>query len=178
MIKTIVFSGFAGQGIINTGITLSHVAESMGKNSAFIPEYESEKGDTSVCTVVISDKKIRTFRTQNCDILVAMNKKAYDKNIDNVKERGIVLVNSNRVKAAKKKGIKIISVPVDDIVRELGNAKTVSTVLLSVLIGATDVISEDAYFTFYEEKYKENNPEIIDIITDAFEKGVVYGEQM
>ncbi|MBQ7117709.1 MAG: 2-oxoacid:acceptor oxidoreductase family protein [Clostridia bacterium] len=177
MKKSFVFSGSGGQGIMSAGITLAHTAIDMGKHSTFLPEYGPEqRGGSAKCTVIISDGDIISPLPKKCDTLIAMNEQAYGKFIDDVKEGGTVVVNSSRVKDTDRQDVKTISVPVDDVALELGNVKVANTVLIGVLIGATDIVSKEAVIASLEEKFKEKSPEIMALNIAALEKGIALGK--
>ncbi len=177
MKKSFVFSGSGGQGIMSAGITLAHTAIDMGKHSTFLPEYGPEqRGGSAKCTVIISDGDIISPLPKKCDTLIAMNEQAYGKFIDDVKEGGTVVVNSSRVKDAERQGVRLISVPVDDVALELGNVKVANTVLIGVLIGATEIVSKDAVIASLEEKFREKSPKIMELNIAALEKGIALGK--
>ncbi len=177
MKQAFVFSGSGGQGIMSAGITLAHTAIDMGKHSTFLPEYGPEqRGGSAKCTVIISDADIISPLPKKCDTLIAMNEQAYAKFIDDVKEGGTVVVNSSRIKEASKEGVKIISVPVDDVALELGNVKVANTVLIGVLIGATGIVDKETVIASLEEKFKEKSPKIMELNLAAIEKGIALGK--
>lgn len=177
MKQAFVFSGSGGQGIMSAGITLAHTAIDMGKHSTFLPEYGPEqRGGSAKCTVIISDTDIISPLPKKCDTLVAMNEQAYAKFIDDVKEGGTVVVNSSRIKDAARDGVKIISVPVDDVALELGNVKVANTVLIGVLIGATGIVDKETVIASLEEKFKEKSPRIMELNLAAIEKGIALGK--
>ncbi|MBQ3136706.1 MAG: 2-oxoacid:acceptor oxidoreductase family protein [Clostridia bacterium] len=178
MKQSFVFSGSGGQGIMSAGITLAHTAIDMGKHSTFLPEYGPEqRGGSAKCTVIISDGEIISPLPKKCDILVAMNEQAYSKFIDDVKAGGTVVVNSSRVKDTDRQDVKTISVPVDDVALELGNVKVANTVLIGVLIGATEIISREAVIASLGEKFKEKSPKIMELNVAALEKGIEFGSK-
>lgn len=177
MKQAFVFSGSGGQGIMSAGITLAHTAIDMGKHSTFLPEYGPEqRGGSAKCTVIISDGEIISPLPKKCDTLIAMNEQAYAKFIDDVKEGGTVVVNSSRVKETERQDVKTISVPVDDVALELGNVKVANTVLIGVLIGATDIVSKEAVIASLEEKFKDKSPKIMELNIAAIEKGIALGK--
>lgn len=174
MKQSFVFSGSGGQGIMSAGITLAHTAIDMGKHSTFLPEYGPEqRGGSAKCTVIISDSEIISPLTKKCDILVAMNEQAYAKFADDIKEGGLLVVNSSRIKEAiSRDDVKVVAVPVDDIALELGNVKVANTVLIGALIGATGIVSKDAIIASLEDKFKSKSPKIMELNIAALERGI------
>ena len=173
MKQSFVFSGSGGQGIMSAGITLAQTAIEMEKHSTFLPEYGPEqRGGSAKCTVIISDDEIISPLPKKCDILIAMNELAYAKFIGDVKEGGIVVVNSSRIKTIAREDVKTISVPVDDVALELGNVKVANTVLIGALIGATGIVSKEVVIESLSKKFKEKSPKIMELNIAAIEKGI------
>ena len=114
MKKSFVFSGSGGQGIMSAGMMLAHAAIDMEKHATFLPEYGPEqRGGSAKCTVIVSDGEIVSPLTKKCDNFVAMNEQAYNKFKDDVKEGGVMVLNSSRVTSAvERTDVKVISVPV------------------------------------------------------------------
>jgi len=179
MKKSFVFSGSGGQGIMSAGITLAHTAIEMGKHATYLPEYGPEqRGGSAKCTVVISDDEIISPLPRLCDYLIAMNSQALAKFGEDIKDGGLLLVNSNRVTDTSEiTNARIISAPVDDISLEVGSDKTANIVLLGILIGAGGTISRDALIRSLEDKFKDKKPEILEMNIKALDKGIELGSK-
>ncbi len=179
MKKSFVFSGSGGQGIMSAGMMMAHAAIDMEKHATFLPEYGPEqRGGSAKCTVIISDGEIVSPLTKKCDNLVAMNEQAYNKFKDDIKEGGILVVNSSRITSEiNRDDVKVIAVPVDDIALEVGNIKVANIVIIGALIGATEIVSKDIFVASLEEKFKEKKPEILEMNMKALEKGIAFGQQ-
>lgn len=179
MKQSFVFSGSGGQGIMSAGMMLAHAAIDMGKHATFLPEYGPEqRGGSAKCTVIISDDEIVSPLPKKCNNFVAMNEQAFNKFSSDVKEGGVMVLNSSRVTSAVDSAdVKVISVPVDDVALEVGNIKVANIVIIGALIGATGVVSKDVFVASLEEKFKEKKPEILQMNLKALEKGIAFGEQ-
>ena len=179
MKQSFVFSGSGGQGIMSAGITLAQAAIDMGKHATYLPEYGPEqRGGSAKCTVVISDEPIVSPLPKNCDNLIVMNEQAYAKFGEDVKPGGILLANACRIKDTDERDdITVISAPVDDLAEEVGNPKTANIILIGILIGATEVVSEEAFKESLEVKFKTKKPEILAMNLDALQKGIEIGKK-
>ena len=179
MKKSFVFSGSGGQGIMSAGMMMAHAAIDMEKHATFLPEYGPEqRGGSAKCTVIISDDEIVSPLTKKCNNFVAMNEQAYNKFCDDVKDGGIMVLNSSRITSeVTAEGKRVISVPVDDIALEVGNIKVANIVIIGALIGATGVVSKEVFVASLEEKFKAKKPEILEMNMKALEKGIAFGEQ-
>lgn len=178
MKKSFVFSGSGGQGIMSAGIMLAHTAIDMNKHSTFLPEYGPEqRGGSAKCTVIISDDQIISPLPKKCDTLIAMNEQAYNKFSDDIKEGGLLVINSSRVvSGADRTDVTVVAVPVDDVALELGNVKMANTVLIGALVGATDIVSKEAIVASLEAKFGKKKPEILELNMKALEKGIELGK--
>ncbi|MBQ7638235.1 MAG: 2-oxoacid:acceptor oxidoreductase family protein [Clostridia bacterium] len=180
MKQSFVFSGSGGQGIMSAGITLAQAAIDMGKHATYLPEYGPEqRGGSAKCTVVISDESIVSPLPKLCDNLIVMNEQAYAKFVWDVKDGGILLMNSCRITDPEDlpEGATVISAPVDDLALEVGNAKAANIILIGILIGATDVVSEEAFRLSLNEKFKDKKPGILEMNLNALEKGIEIGKK-
>ncbi|MBQ9879916.1 MAG: 2-oxoacid:acceptor oxidoreductase family protein [Clostridia bacterium] len=177
MKQSFVFSGSGGQGIMSAGITLAQAAIDMGKHATYLPEYGPEqRGGSAKCTVVISDEPIVSPLPRLCDNLIVMNELAYKKFKDDVKDGGVLLVNSCRISDPDRRdGLSVISAPVDDIALEVGNDKAANVILIGILIGATDIVSEEAFKLSLQEKFKNKKPGILEMNLNALAKGIELG---
>ncbi len=179
MKQSFVFSGSGGQGIMSAGITLAQAAIDMGKHATYLPEYGPEqRGGSAKCTVVISDEPIISPLPKFCDNLIVMNELAFAKYGDDVKEGGILLSNACRIAdPGEPENVTVISAAVDDLALEVGNPKTANIILIGILIGATEIVSEDAFKLSLEEKFKEKKPEILEMNLRALAKGLEIGKK-
>lgn len=179
MKKSFVFSGSGGQGIMSAGITLAHTAIDMNKHATYLPEYGPEqRGGSAKCTVVISDDEIISPLPLKCDNLIVMNEQALRKFGETLKENGLMIVNSSRVKEdVCRDDIRVIAAPVDDIAISLGTVRAANTVLLGILIGATDIVSKESAISSLQNKFASKKPEVLELNMRALEKGIELGKE-
>ena len=178
MKKSFVFSGSGGQGIMSAGIMLAHTAIDMNKHSTFLPEYGPEqRGGSAKCTVIISDDHIVSPLPKKCDTLIAMNEQAYNKFAGDIKEGGLLVLNSSRVTSGlDREDVTVLAVPDDDVALELGNVKMANTVLIGALVGATDIVSKEAIVASLTAKFGSKKPEILELNMKALETGIELGK--
>ena len=177
MKTSFVFSGSGGQGIMSAGITLAQTAMSMGKHATYLPEYGPEqRGGSAKCTVVISDEPIISPLPRRCDNLIVMNNLAYSKFEEDLKPDGILLANASMVQDPQQRdNITVISAAVDDLALELGNPRAANIILLGILIGATDIVTKEAFQKSLELKFGSKSPEILQMNLAALDKGYEIG---
>ena len=177
MKKSLVISGSGGQGVMSAGIMIAQTAVDAGKCATFLPEYGPEqRGGSAKCTVVVNDTEIISPLMAKCDTLIVMNEQAYAKYEENVKDGGVLLANSCRVKdISRDDNVRVISAPVDDLALELGNPKTANIILLGILIGATGIVSREAFVDSLTAKFTDKKPGVLEMNIRALDMGVEIG---
>lgn len=134
--------GSGGQGIILAGIIL---AEAVGiyekKHVAQAQDYgPAARGDSSKTDVIISDEEINYPKCGQLDLLVALSQRAYDANIEFLKEGGVLIVDADNVYL--KKGDPAHKYPMTKIARkQAGTALSVNMVALGA-VAAVDGVAK------------------------------------
>lgn len=178
MRSSLLISGSGGQGIVSAGILLAQAAVDSGKYATFLPEYGPEqRGGSAKCTVIISDEDIVSPLPKKCTNFIAMNEQSYKKFNAQIKEGGVMILNSNRVISEVARGdVTVISIPVDDIALEIGNTKAANIVMIGALIGASGIITEELFMESIAKKFAEKKPEILEMNAAALKKGIELGK--
>ena len=103
--------GSGGQGIILAGIILAEAAAIYeDKHVSQVQDYgPAARGDSSKTDVVISDEEIYYPKSRKLDLLVALSQRAYDDNKYDLKDDGLLIVDSNNVRPEKGGRIKKIA---------------------------------------------------------------------
>lgn len=142
MEKSIIFSGFGGQGALFAGQLLTYAAADAGKHVTWIPSYGPEmRGGTAHCTVVIGDEPIGSPIVRHPDMVVAMNLPSTDKYEAQVAENGLLVVNGSLVKRPiQRHDIDIIVLPANEIAISHGNQRMANVVMLGALLAATGIL--------------------------------------
>jgi len=109
-------SGFGGQGVVLAGQVLGRAAVYDGKNVVQTQSYGAEaRGSAAKSEVLISDDGIGFPMVRKCDILVAMSQEAVEKNVKNLKEDCVLLVDSSVVEKVPKIKARIFRVPATEV---------------------------------------------------------------
>jgi 2-oxoglutarate ferredoxin oxidoreductase subunit gamma len=163
-------SGLGGQGVVLAGQILGRAAVYDGKNVVQTQSYGAEaRGSIAKSEVIMSDGKIGFPVVRKCDILVAMNQEAVEKNIKDLSEDGILLVDSSTVKNVPKTNARIFKVPATEIAENSCSAKLhANLVMLGALIGITKVVSEGSVKLAIKDSVAEK---AVAINFQAFKKG-------
>ncbi|MDR1629326.1 MAG: 2-oxoacid:acceptor oxidoreductase family protein [Oscillospiraceae bacterium] len=179
MKESLLLSGSGGQGIISGGFMLAESAVESDKHATFLPEYGPEqRGGSAQCTVTISDTEILSPLVKKCSSLIAMNEQAYKKFYTNLKAGGLMIINANRVTSeVTRKDVKVLSIPCDDIAVEIGNPKIAIIIMIGALLGASGILSKEAFLSSIEQKFAEKKPEVMEMNAIALQKGIDIGKQ-
>lgn len=138
-------SGSGGQGLITAGMIMGEAASLF--DNKFVVQTQSygpeARGGACKAEVIISDKKISYPKPTKADILLTLSQPAYDKYINDVKDDGVVIVDSSIVKYKKAKGI--YPIPITKLAtEEVGLRVTANVVALGVISSLTKVVSYEA----------------------------------
>lgn len=136
-------AGSGGQGIILAGIMLAEAAILDGKCVVQSQSYGAQvRGGNSVSEVIISDGEIDYPHALELDLLVALTQEACDRNLPDLKEKGILIVDSNLVHRAIWR--KVASLPFQQIARGVGEERAINMAALGAIVYFYPDISRDS----------------------------------
>jgi len=163
-------SGLGGQGVVLAGQILGRAAVYDGKNAVQTQSYGAEaRGSAAKSEVIISDGKIGFPMVRKCDILVAMSQETVEKNIKDLKEDGILLIDSSTVKKVPETKARTFKIPATETAEKTFGGKIYANVLmLGALTKATRVVSENAMEKAIEDTVGEKEA---NINKQAYKKG-------
>lgn len=127
-------SGSGGQGLILAGVILAEAAAIYeGKNAVQTQSYGPEaRGGASKSEVIISDSEILYPKTTRVDFLLALNQESCDKYAGDLKDDGLLLVDSDAVEHIPP--VNVVSLPLVRTAREeVGRVMTTNIVSLGAL---------------------------------------------
>jgi len=140
-------SGAGGQGLILAGKIIAEAAVIFQDlNATQSQSYGPEaRGGASRSEVVISDEEIDYPKTSKVDLLLAMTQEAFDKYLHEVKDDGMIIIDSGYVKSGGEEVLKVFSVPITEIAeKETGRSLTANIVALGVITILSKIITEVA----------------------------------
>ena len=169
-----LIAGFGGQGVLLIGQILAKAAMDEGKNVSWMPSYGPEmRGGEANCAVVINDEPIGSPLVTEPPVAVVMNLPSMEKFEPTIAKDGIMLYNSSLIDALpKRKDIKTIAVPCNEIAAELKNDRVANMVMLGALIGATNILTIDAVMGALGEIFGEGRAHLLPLNRTAIEKGM------
>lgn len=138
-------SGSGGQGIILSGIILAEALGLYGgKSVAQTQSYGPEaRGGASRAEVIVSDDEIDYPKAIKLDLLLAMNQKSCDEYYRDLKDDGVLIVDSTFVTQVPTS--KAIQIPFTKIAREKFRKEIVANIIsLGAITEFMDIISPKA----------------------------------
>ena len=171
------FSGSGGQGLITAGIIMAKAASIYeGKQAVQSQSYGPEaRGGSSKSEVIISDGPIDYPKATTVDALLAMTQEACDKYTHDLKDGGILLVDSDLVTKLPSAGkFRIISFPIINTAKnDVGREIVANIVALGAMVALTGQVSrenaEKAVLSSVPEAFIELNRKAFSI---GFEKAL------
>lgn len=139
-------SGSGGQGLILAGVILAEAAAIYdGKNAIQTQSYGPEaRGGASKSEVIISNEEILYPKTTRLDYLLALNQQSCDKYAGDLKEDGLLLVDSDAVEHLPSVK-QVVSLPLIRTAREkVGRVMTTNIVSLGALVGLSGVVKRSS----------------------------------
>lgn len=139
-------SGEGGQGIILAGIILAEAAIQDGRNAIQTQVYGPEsRGGATKAEVIISDEEIDYPKAGRIDLLLALTQEACDKYSGDLKETGILIMDSSEVVAPPSGGFGAFRLPIIETAREkVGKVVVSNIVALGTVVALSGVISREA----------------------------------
>ena len=141
------FSGAGGQGLILAGVIMAEAASIYdGKQAVQSQSYGPEaRGGASKSEVIISDDSIDYPKATVVDALLALTQEACDKYSHDLKEGGVLLIDSDLVKKTPAGNFKVVSFPIINTAKnEVGREIVANIVALGAIVALTGVVTRES----------------------------------
>lgn len=163
-------SGLGGQGVVLAGRILGEAAVYSGKNAVQTQSYGAEaRGSAAKSEVIISVGKIGFPMVRKCDILIAMSQEAVEKNVKDLKEGGLFLVDSTTVKSVPKTKARIFKIPATETsTKVFGEKLYANMIMLGALIKIAMIVNEESMEKVISDTFPEK---FVSINIEAYKKG-------
>ncbi len=165
------FSGAGGQGLILAGIILGEAAAIYdGKQAVQSQSYGPEaRGGASKSEVVISDAPIDFPKATSVDALLALTQESCDKYSADLKEGGVLLVDSDLVTRVPGGNYRVVGIPIVNTAKnDIGRVIVANIVALGAMVALTGIVSRESA----EKAVVSRVPEaFVDLNRKAFQAG-------
>jgi 2-oxoglutarate ferredoxin oxidoreductase subunit gamma len=171
------FSGFGGQGIIRCGLITGKAISLFDNKYATMTQSFGPEARGSACSsqVVASEDRVLYPYITKPEILVSMSQEAYDKYEPDLREDGILIIDTDLVKLKAPRGkISVYSVPATRFAEELGNRVFANLVMLGFFTAISKTVTPEAM--------KKALPGLVpkrflDLNIKAFDRGYEHGQE-
>lgn len=163
--------GSGGQGVVLAALILGKAAVLDGRNVLQTQAYGAEaRGSLAKSEVIISNDKIGFPAVRKCDILVAMNQESLNALIKDMKEDGMLIVDSTNVTDVPETKAQAHKIPITDTAKKaFGEAFYANMIMLGAFTRITGLVSREAM----EKTIRENvSKKTIEANIKAFQKGL------
>jgi len=136
-------AGSGGQGVVLAGHILGKAAAYDGKKAVQTQSYGAEaRGSMAKSEVIISDRQIGFPVVTRCDMLITMNQEALDRHLKDLKDDGILVIDSTNVKQPESK-MKLFKVTATETAEKTFGTKVCANMfMLGALAKVTRVVSD------------------------------------
>ena len=165
------FGGSGGQGVVLAAQILGKAAVLDGRNVLQTQAYGAEaRGSMAKSEVIISDSKIGFPAVRKCDVLVAMNQESLNTLIKDMKENGVLIVDSTNITEVPETKAQVHKIPITETAKKAcGEAFYANMIMLGVFTKLTNLVSTEAM----EKTIRENvSKETVENNIRAFQKGL------
>ncbi len=173
--KEIRFSGYGGQGIIRCGLITGKAVSLFDNKFGTMTQSFGPEARGSACSsqLVISEERVLYPYITRPEILVAMSQDAYEKYEPELRDDGILIIDSDLVKLRPGRGkIKVFSIPATRLAEEMGNRIFANLVMLGFFTAVTKVVTPEAMKKALPGLVPQR---FLELNIRAFEKGYDYG---
>lgn len=172
------FSGSGGQGLILAGKILAEAVAIFDKRNAVQTQsYGPEaRGGASKAEVVISDDEIDYPKAMELDLLLSLTQVSCSKYSCDLKQDGILIVDSDAVTDLPKGAYRVYKAPIIKIaVEEIGKAVVANIVALGIFTAISGVVGKESMKKAILARVPKGTEELN---IKAFEAGISAGEKL
>jgi len=165
-------SGEGGQGLMLAGKILAEAAAIYDDlNATQSQSYGPEaRGGASRSEVIISGDDIDYPKAVNIDLFLALTQESVDRYIGDVRDNGLVIVDSDNVSQVPEGTYRVVRVPVTKLARdEIGRVIVANIVALGIIAGVSKIVTVGAMRNAIQARVPKGTEEIN---MQAFELGL------
>jgi len=176
----ILIGGEAGQGLKTITDIVSKKFHKHGYYLFTLADYMSRvRGGHNFFQLRISDERLLSH-CDELDVIIALNQETLDLHVSRLNQNGVIISDDN----VKTDDDRLITIPAKKIATDLGNVRTMSTVLIGALLqlfGLDEKYIEEIFAKKFNDKITKINLEAfikgMDFSNQKFELGTGFHEQ-
>jgi 2-oxoglutarate ferredoxin oxidoreductase subunit alpha len=170
-------AGEAGEGVLSTGQLIAQAAARAGFGvlTDSVPPAEI-KGGHSFFQIRLASHRLRS-RGDRLDILLAFNQEAYDKNVKELRDNGLLIFDSAEFTPPAAGGYRQYALPLTEIAKKQLQFELGKNVVAVGAVAALFGLPREYITRLLEERFSRKGPEILDKNLRALEAGLGYVEE-
>ena len=173
MERTVIISGFGGQGLLFAGTVLARAAMAEGLEVLWIPTYGPEmRGGSAACTVIIADRPIGSPVVDHADAVIALSGPALARYRSAVAPGGLLVVDGTMVQLPATDEVEIVAPACTSLARTAGDDRLVSVVALGALVARRPMVDAGAVREALRAVVGAKHPEALRADLEAFDAGM------
>lgn len=166
--------GAQGEGIDSTGEILATVLTRMGYYIFAYRHFMSlVKGGHTNYKIRASTTDPIYYHGDDLDMLVAFDQTSINENEDELIEGGIIIHDAKFQATTQREGLRVCSVPLSDMAKDLGNAIIKNMVAAGASAYVLD-IDPNNFYEQIEQQFGKKGAELVELNKTAFNKGYDY----
>jgi 2-oxoglutarate ferredoxin oxidoreductase subunit gamma len=170
-------AGFGGQGVILAAMVIGKAYSVFEGHFATLTQSfgpEARGGACSACVITAESPVLYPYLTRP-DILVVMSQEAFTKFVPELKDGGMLVVESDMVQMKNlKPGNKVFTCPATRIAEELGKRMVLNIVMVGFFAAVAGICKPESLRKAVAESVPDS---FKDLNLRAFDKGFEYGKQ-
>ncbi|MBN2120206.1 MAG: 2-oxoacid:acceptor oxidoreductase family protein [Candidatus Omnitrophica bacterium] len=172
----VLIAGFGGQGIMFLGKVIALAASLENREVTYIRSYGAEmRGGTSHCMVKISRDAIPSPIFEKANLSIIMNQPSLDKFGNKIEKKGVLVLNSSLVsRVAKKKGLAIKGLKLNELAFKLGSAKVANIIALGLALRKRPLVKLSSVEEVFKDLFS-NKKELLEMNIKALKLGYKNG---
>lgn len=165
--------GLGGQGVLLAGQLLAQTALEAGLEVSWYPSYSPEvRGGEATCTVVISDRPVRSPIIGRPRSLLAMDPGALAAYEPTCAEGGLVVVNTSLGEArVSRPDLQVVRVAASQLAEEAGSDQAANMVILGAYLGCAHPELEEVAVQALRAVLPAHRHKYIPISVEALRRG-------
>jgi 2-oxoglutarate ferredoxin oxidoreductase subunit gamma len=173
MTNKIIIAGYGGQGVMLLGKIIAEAAMLENKFVTWLPAYGAEvRGGTANCMVIVSDEEIGSPLIVEADSLIIFNEPSFVRFKDQVRAKGIILVNSSLVGDISPATAAIEKIPFTGTAFKLGSIKAANMVALGAFVAKTGLVSDKTVLEVIKAMTPKDKTELLRQNIAALKEGM------
>lgn len=174
MKKSVIISGFGGQGVLSMGKILGYSGLMDGKEVTWMPAYGPEqRGGTANVTIVISDEPIASPILSKFDITIVLNQPSLEKFAPKIKPGGTLIYDPYGIMTPPNRDdINVYEIPAMDKTAEMKNSKVFNMIVLGGLLKVCNIATESSVEKALIKTLPERHHSLIPLNMQAVSEGM------